>query len=222
MPPLSAQGVRTPLPAPAPPEPLLQPGVPTGRPPLAVLARQPSLPRYRPGPAPASGTKPPLSPTASAARCRSLAASRNRRGVRGPARSGMFRRFFRPALPPTRLLRALCPATPFAGAAFLLCVLPSGFASRPRPRSAWALSAACGRAASCPPPPTSTAALLRLVAAYCNTPMLLVIFSLTPRPQKGAGGLGTPDPPFSFSEWGSARRTSREGWRCRQPAAAAY
>lgn len=110
---------------------------------------------------------------------------------------------FAPALSLAWLLHPLCPATAFAGAAFLLFLLPPGFAPRPRPRSPLAQSPAGGRAPPCPPPPTPAAALLMLVAAYGSTQALVVMLPLTPRPQKGAGRLGTPDPPFSCSAWGA-------------------
>lgn len=83
-----------------------------------------------------------------------------RRGVRGPAPNDFVRGLLRPALRPTRLLRTLRPAAALAGAAVLLFLLPSGFASRARPGSQVAAAATLVAAQRVGAAPTAAGARL--------------------------------------------------------------
>jgi hypothetical protein len=189
LPSLSAQRLRTLVSADAAASTLLRSRLPTGRTPLASLAGQPTLSRFRPRQTTTPGPEPALPRARAAAACRArdrdaAATGRDRRqaarGGRGPAPSRISRTKCRPTLPASRLLHVLCSGGAFAPATFLLPLVPSGFTTRPPTRSRTPATAATGCAAASWSVTATALSSPPYVVAYCKCRLLGTILSRPP------------------------------------------
>jgi hypothetical protein len=228
---LSAQGLRTAVPSSSSARALLQCRLPAAGQAMASLAQRADLPCHGrgTGASPAAGPPLPRTTTSAAGRPLGTDAPRHRRAsgpgsgrdhraqggraatarhaVRGPAPSSPFARFFRAAMPATRLLRAPAAATEPTAAAVLFVPVPPGFASRARPRGPLALAATAAATLAASAAPFPAAACLNDVFGDCQTILLGLRFPCQERRKERAGPVH-PGPPSFLRMGGRCGRTA--------------
>jgi hypothetical protein len=211
LPPLSAQRLRTLVSADTAAGTLLQCYLSAGGTPVAMLARQPTLSRLRPGQTTPARPEPALPcPPAPTACRRTQPRDPAGRGRRGPAPSGISRKNRGPALSSSWLLCLFSAHAPFTPAAFLLLLVPPSVTPRPSTRSQSASAPSARLTAQARAGAATSLNPTCYVVTYCESQPHRAILPSTPIAEGGAGGPDVPVPRF-LSLIGGDRGGTRHG-----------